>query len=415
MSWTDKVTPVVYRWAKRMPWLRSIYNGLRRAKQLIPGRKNMPGPVESILDLKDILNTSEGEIAGVIDHVPVRDAWLETRVLPRSIDSESHWKFTQNATCEHPATFVLTLSNGRACGAGDVVTRDNRLLLPVSPYIEKGAYERSFDNHPIFGTEGLRQPHKLRGRALLLAAYAGRGFYHWMYDVLPRLQVFRDANMTLESVDHVLVNHYVSSFHMDTLSKLGVPRSKIRQLENAEHFEAEELIVPSLPGNTGQVPLWVCEFLRREFLSSKDKSQAPANKRIYISRTKAGHRQLENNDEIIKVLERFDFQIVHLEDIPISEQAHLMAEADVVVSPHGAGLGNIVFCRPGTKVIELFHHSAVNVMFWTIANAMELDYTYLLSEGRRPEPYVDPYLNTENMRFGLDALKKSLQLAGVDS
>ncbi len=139
MSWADKVTPVLYRWSKQMPWLRSSYHGLRQAKKLLPGRKSVPGPVESILDLEDILNTSEGEIAGVLDHAPLREAWSETRVLPRSIDSESHWKFTQYATCEHPATFVLTLSNGRACGAGSVITRDNKVLLPVSPYIEKGA------------------------------------------------------------------------------------------------------------------------------------------------------------------------------------------------------------------------------------------------------------------------------------
>ncbi len=208
--------------------------------------------------------------------------------------------------------------------------------------------------------------------------------------------------MTLESVDHVVVNHYVSSFHMETLSKLGVPRSKIRQLENAEHIQADELIVPSLPGNTGQVPRWACEFLRREFLSSKERIQTLTNRKIYISRTKAGHRQVENDDEIIRLLQQFDFQVVHLEDRPISEQAELMSQADVVVSPHGAGLGNIVFCQPGTRVIELFHHSAVNVMFWTIANAMELDYTYVLSEGPRPERYVQPLLEYRQhaFRFG---------------
>jgi capsular polysaccharide biosynthesis protein len=41
------------------------------------------------------------------------------------------------------------------------------------------------------------------------------------------------------------------------------------------------------------------------------------------------------------------------------EQVGLFASASVIVAIHGAGLANLVFSRPGTKVIELFPPSHV--------------------------------------------------------
>ncbi|MCB0841509.1 MAG: glycosyltransferase family 61 protein, partial [Bacteroidetes bacterium] len=101
------------------------------------------------------------------------------------------------------------------------------------------------------------------------------------------------------------------------------------------------------------------------------------------------------------------------ENLSVMEQAKMLSEAEAVMCPHGAGLTNIVFCQPGTKIIELLHHSAVNEMYWVISNAIGLDYSYLLSEGERPEDYVDPYENFVDMSFPLDDLGKLLDEIGL--
>jgi len=38
----------------------------------------------------------------------------------------------------------------------------------------------------------------------------------------------------------------------------------------------------------------------------------------------------------------------------VLEQIELFSNADVVIGTHGAGLANILFCKPNTKVIEIF-------------------------------------------------------------
>ena len=47
------------------------------------------------------------------------------------------------------------------------------------------------------------------------------------------------------------------------------------------------------------------------------------------------------------------FEVVHLEDTQWIEQIRLFQNARVIAGPHGAGLSNLVFARPGTIVIEL--------------------------------------------------------------
>jgi capsular polysaccharide biosynthesis protein len=60
----------------------------------------------------------------------------------------------------------------------------------------------------------------------------------------------------------------------------------------------------------------------------------------------------------------------------------------VVVAPLGAALTNLVFCRPGVRVLELFAPRYLNSCFWTIAcNIPGSRYHYLVGESSRP---VDP-------------------------
>ena len=107
------------------------------------------------------------------------------------------------------------------------------------------------------------------------------------------------------------------------------------------------------------------------------------------------------------------FESIAPENLSVMEQAQLLSEAEAVIAPHGAGLTNIVFCQPETKIIELLHHSAVNEMYWVISNAIGLDYSYLLTEGKRPEDFVDPYENFVDLSFSLDDMGKLLDKIGL--
>jgi capsular polysaccharide biosynthesis protein len=54
------------------------------------------------------------------------------------------------------------------------------------------------------------------------------------------------------------------------------------------------------------------------------------------------------------------------------DQILLFQSAEFIISPHGAGLANLLFCEPGTKVIELMPVAEMRPFFWMISDKLDL-------------------------------------------
>ena len=63
--------------------------------------------------------------------------------------------------------------------------------------------------------------------------------------------------------------------------------------------------------------------------------------------------------------------------------------AECVVAPHGAGLTNLAFCRPGTRVVEIGTPYRPWSCFWEIAHHRRLDYHLHLAKPVRVR-HFDP-------------------------
>jgi capsular polysaccharide biosynthesis protein len=206
---------------------------------------------------------------------------------------------------------------------------------------------------------------------------AGHYYYgHWMLDTLPRLALLRAGGLPWQKI----VAPQATGFQRETLSLLGIDPSIIIS-ERDLHIEAQPLIVPSLPGLPGNPPRWACDFLRDSFLPLAG-ARAAGDRKIYISRERAKTRHLVNEPELLRALEARGFERVLLEELPFLEQVKLLNEASVVISPHSTGLTNLVFSRPGTKVIEIFSPKYVTVCWWALADQVGLDYGYILGRGK---------------------------------
>jgi capsular polysaccharide biosynthesis protein len=56
------------------------------------------------------------------------------------------------------------------------------------------------------------------------------------------------------------------------------------------------------------------------------------------------------------------------------DQILLFQSAEFVIGAHGAGLSNLLFCEPGTKVIELMPSVEFRSYFWFISQKLDLVY-----------------------------------------
>lgn len=277
---------------------------------------------------------------------------------------------------KYPDTFVICVPGGRVAGGkGSVIAHDGKGLFDVSTDWAASPHEAA--RHPLLQQKSLAKTESLAGTSTVLATSESAGFFHWMTDALPRLQILRKASpVPWKAIDHFLISEGIPAIH-ESLSLLGIDEHKLVITRRDSHFLCDSLIVPSLPGAPGNVPPWAIDFLRSQLMKSP--SQARTNgKRIYVSRSKASGRKILNEEDILLILSRRGFMGIALEETRLSDQIALFSEAEAVVAPHGAGLTNLAWCAPQTKVLEIFSPLYVNLCYWAISSITQAHYYYLL-------------------------------------
>ena len=76
-------------------------------------------------------------------------------------------------------------------------------------------------------------------------------------------------------------------------------------------------------------------------------------KRIFLSRGASETRVLRNRDALEGVLSGKGFAVVRPELLSFADQASAFYNADLIVTEFGAVMANVVFCKPGTTVVEI--------------------------------------------------------------
>jgi len=307
---------------------------------------------------------------------------------PQSLDADIHPSFRFGSKIPLPGSFVATIPNGRywieETAQVAAIAPDNQILgdvSPFSPILSPGHPDAHPRHHPLLGRPHLPPPRVLNGRVAILSGLSNGVYFHWMLDLLPRIELLHQAGMTPDSVDYYLVDA-TYPFQRETLERLGIPLHKTLSPAQVPHLEARSLLLPSFPASISWMPEWTCDFLQRSFLPADCPPSRP-HRRLYISRARASVRRLINEDQVVQALLPWGFERVYLETLSVQEQATLFAEAEAVVALHGSGLTNLVFCQPGTTVIELFSPEYVYPCYWLLANWRQLRYYYGL--GAVPE------------------------------
>lgn len=356
--------------------------------------------------------------------------------------------FTNISSVDFPETpkFVIEVENGRAwivpqkndwmvCNAIAIINENNQLLAEVSreyPGQLPGCKKYDINNHQFLTTEKLPPLEQIDGTVAVLSGLSGNVYFHWMVDILPRIEILRRHNINFENIDWFLINSIQQPFQKETLQILGISEEKIIESDRYPYIQAQKLIVPSFASHLGWLEKSALEFSRQTFLNKSNitwledslASEKILNnqvnysypERIYITRHKAKYRKVINEQKVVDLLNQYGFTTIELETISVVEQVRLFANAKVIVSPHGSGLTNIMFCKPGTTVIELVSPNYIRHYYWVISKQLQLKYYYLVGEEYsdwviRTIMYPNPL--TENILISLSKLEKILSQAGM--
>jgi capsular polysaccharide biosynthesis protein len=138
-------------------------------------------------------------------------------------------------------------------------------------------------------------------------------------------------------------------------------------------------------------------FLNKHIIPHLD-TYIPTKKysnKIFISRRDATCRKILNESDLTSVLESEGFESVVLGGLHILEQISIFRNADIVIGTHGANLTNSMFCKPGTRIIEIStDYMAKNAPHYQwIANTMELNHKFYIDTSEVLENYNRMYNN----------------------
>lgn len=223
----------------------------------------------------------------------------------------------------------------------------------------------------------------LAGTTLTFGASAGTHcYYHWMLELLPKLGLLERQGIELSSINHFLVREITGAWQLETLNRFGIDSSRIVETVKQPHMRCDKLLHIDLACGINLrmhrfIPLWMKD------LFPVDTSSLERIK-LYISRPEGVRRGISNEKQIIPLLEDAGFTIMAMEGLTVAEQAALLARADVLMSPHGGALTNMVFCRPGIKVVELLSRHVFPYYYGLAANC---GHTYYAILENPPEDY----------------------------
>jgi capsular polysaccharide biosynthesis protein len=187
----------------------------------------------------------------------------------------------------------------------------------------------------------------------------------------------------------VLANH---SPYFEKVCKELFPNVKIVVMKKGETWQFKHLIVPSMSNvRDGIITPALAPWLRHFKGLANIKGVKP-HRKIVVLRPGAVSRRIQNSDELMLNLK--GWETVVLEKLSIQEQMKTFAEASHVVAAHGAGLTNLLWCQPGTKVLEIQDRSMLHKKVYPLlSHNLNLEHKLYLADvvpiprenGRKPQ------------------------------
>jgi capsular polysaccharide biosynthesis protein len=292
----------------------------------------------------------------------------------------------------HPSNaraFAATIPGGRVLGiACSAIAPEGRVLVDVSPHwgVAQG------DHRALSAAAIALPPKRLSGTSALIGAVGHRNFYHWMYDVLPRIGLLREAGFA--EPDHWIVANPGIPIAFELLERAGIPHDRVCLMRRGSHVECERLLVTSAPGEICQPVPRSARFVLETLNGAGGSSGRAETRLLYVPRR--GRRKIANEEVLRPILARAGFVEIAMEGLTLDKQVEAFHGASVVVAPHGAGLSHLPHAATQATVLELFPPQYSNASFFMLAGACGFRYGALRGEMVNPcarsEPSADDFV-----------------------
>ncbi len=206
----------------------------------------------------------------------------------------------------------------------------------------------------VVSTSRLQSAECIGGKIMLASSNEPHNWGMFLLYVLPAVQHFIEHR---HEYDKLLA--FIGRPNMRAmLHLLGLTDDDIiiHDCSRAYHFESIDVF------RQPQRDFYVAQEAKALFAELRDEATrsvvVPNANNIYVGRRRwtaemNGYRALENESDLIERLAKIGYSEINPECLPPEQQIALFGSARRVVALGGAGLFNAVFCKLGTKIVDI--------------------------------------------------------------
>jgi len=215
----------------------------------------------------------------------------------------------------------------------------------------------------------LKSNYSIYNNVICLAGRNGTQYYHFLYDYLIRLFLFKELNI---DISHMFI--YVNSktsYISELIKFIGLNPDNIISGD----IQFKNLYIPDFYTGYYFDSLDALLWFKNNFIQKSNKK----NKVILIKRNHT--RVLKNFNELLNIIKNYSVEknlelYIHDDSkLPsIEEQFVAFSQAVLVCGSHGACLNSIIACDENTKIIELMDNSWNGYEFMKLSWLLNLNY-----------------------------------------
>ena len=237
-----------------------------------------------------------------------------------------------------------------------IITNENHLITShiwpllhntkYKPHKTHGLWQAWGDNIDISlpaASKQFDEPYKYVW--LPIDEHSANNAWHIWIDVISKFRLI-EKHFSHKYTDFIYVLSSPSEY-FNSVAKELFPELRYYVMPKNTTWKFSHLLAPSMSNHEDGITVpETVKWLRHKFGEKLNPTR-----KIFISRDDAPARKLINAEEVFMALQ--GWETVTLTGMSTKKQIELFSSASHVISTHGAGLTNLLWCQAGTKVIEI--------------------------------------------------------------
>ncbi len=211
-------------------------------------------------------------------------------------------------------------------------------------------------------------------RGIWIVDSKSQNFGHWMIDSLCRYYL---VPKEYRSYKVLLPEKFKIDWIIEMLEYLDIP---FKFLDKNKKYIVNELILTSKAHPSGNYNPEIVNEIRELFLKENINNEIKPKRKVWASRANIG-RNPKNLNEIEKILNKFNFEILPTEKLSLKEKIEIFSNTELFSGTHGSGFINLFFMKEGSRIFEVrdLNDKHKNAVF-SLAAALGIDYFYMERE-----------------------------------